>query len=689
MEPLIIWWKRLGVQAKVWTILLIVFIPLVSALILHVYLADQLQAYQQQHQQVVLAREQIQVLRRLAVDIEDAFRGYLLTRQDKFLGPLDEAAPKVQPTVERVLSLVAGVPEIEEAVRSASHRLETLLESKRRLIKHIQSNHVQEVLDYVRSGQGIALSDAVRNDLRLIEDALARQLRGTEVKEARLARLAFWGLLLAVVGTLALGLLLSRLISRSITRPLVRLQESVGRLGSAAKVHGADTAASRTSDEIEQLAQGFEEMAGLIRMYLRELETLIAIGHEINTIGADGSQGVLRRITDRAVELLQADVCLIMLRNEQTGCWIVEAASGTWHDRLYKTVMLWEEFPASVQAFETGQPAIGENFRNDLRSEMIRRNVIGESMLAVPLLSQGVPFGVLVLLQNQAVTQDAWNVRLAKGFADEAATAIANARLYEAEQQKEQGLTSRLRQLEHLAETLAHDMKAPGERIGEMATILLTKYGDHLNEQAKRWLRLIDTEGKELSARVENIIEVARVGVRPGALEMVDPVSVIEDVLKQRAGDLARRRVRVLVGTDAPMVACHRAYLWQVFDNLISNSVKFMEGCPDPQIHVTARREGGHVNFSISDNGPGILPPYRTRVFEPFVRLRPDSTKGSGIGLTIVKRIVEMYGGGVWIESTELPGCTVTFTLPAVADFSDLPGTSVPNHPAANERDGG
>jgi signal transduction histidine kinase len=669
-------WKPLPVQQKVWTILLVVFVPLVAALIVHVFLLNKIQTLQQRHHQNLLAREQVRVLRRLAVDIEDAFRGYLLTRQDRFLKPMLDAGPQVNPTVERTLELVRGAPELSRELRSVSERLTELLVSKQDLIAKIRAGRAQEVLEYVRSGQGIALSDAVRDHLRTIEDAMDRRSAVFEAEEAGLARFAFWGLVLAVTFTLAFGLLLGRLLSRSITGPIVRLQGLVSRLSGTfdSNATGQPTPAG-TPDEIGQLTRGFEEMAGRIRMYLRELEALHATSHEISTLQADGLYGVLRRITDRAVDLLQVDVCLVMLRNAEMGCWTVEAASGEWADVLQKAVMLWEEFPVSVQAFETGEPVIGEDLAGDQRPEVQRRNLIGQSMLSIPLLSQGEPFGVLVFLMKQQVPREAWNVRLAKGFADEAAVAIANARLYETVHRKEKGFESRLKQLEHLAVALAHDMKGPGERMWELAANLGDEYGKQLDERAKRWLSMMVGEAKELAVRIESIFEVARVGVRPETLEAVDPSVVLADILKHRAGELERRKLSVTVADSLPVVACHHAYLRQVLDNLISNAVKFSDGQADPQIRIAARTEGPMVFLSVSDNGPGIPPQHRERVFEPFARLHPGGPKGSGIGLTIVKRIVEMYGGRVWIEPQEPPGCTVTFSLPLlVARAASLPG---------------
>jgi len=671
------WWGRLRIQQKVWTILVVVFVPLVFALAFPAYIVTQLQTLQHQHHQIVLAREQVQVLRRLAVDIEDAFRGYLLTGQEKFLQPMQEAEPKVTPTVERITGLVHDIPDMPkmtDRLQSASFRLAQLLQSKQDLIDRIRSNHADEVLQYVRSGQGVSLSDAVLMDFRKVEDRLDERLQGFASEEESLVRMALWGLALSLVGTFALALLHTRLLSRSITRPITALQEVVEKLSTGFRRRGRLPGERRPeADEITRLTRGFEEMAGLLRSYLREREALNAISHEINTIGLDGLHGVLHRITNRAVELLEVDVCLVMLRNDEMGCWTVEAASGPWNDRLRNTVMLWEEFPISVQAFETGEPAVGEYLHLDQRAEVQRRNVLGRSMLAIPLLSQGRPFGVLTLLLDREVTSAEWNLPLAKGFADEAAVAIANARLFDAVYQKEKRLESRLRQLEHLAETVAHDMKGPGERLGGLAAALLTHYTGHLDDRARRWLRIMDEEGRELSSRIENILEVARVGVLPSTLEAVDPGLVLEDVLKQRAGDLERRCIRVVTAGPFPLVACHRDYLRQVLDNLISNAIKFLHDRADPEIRVAARTEAAGVWVSVSDNGPGIPPALRARVFEPFVRLRPELHKGSGIGLTIVQRIVEMCGGKVWVEPQDPPGCTVTFTLPLLADLSDAP----------------
>jgi signal transduction histidine kinase len=310
--------------------------------------------------------------------------------------------------------------------------------------------------------------------------------------------------------------------------------------------------------------------------------------------------------------------------------------------------------------------------------------MIGERMLAVPLLSRGAPFGVLVLLMNGGGSEE-WNIGLATGFADEAALAIQNARLYEEAQSKEKGLEFRLRHLEHLAETLAHDLKAPGERLEGLAAMVRQHYGAALDERGRRWIQMIEENGRELTERVHGLLEVARLGTRTGGIGAIDPGMIIHDALKACAGDIERARIRIDVQRSFPLVPCHRAYLSQIFENLIGNAVKFCGTAAAPEIRIRATREGDHVGFTVADNGPGIPERQRDRVFEPFVRLNAG-VKGSGIGLTIVKRIVELYGGRIWIDAPPSGGCIVHFTLPVLGEL-DLTTAAHPQarRPAAGD----
>jgi signal transduction histidine kinase/CHASE3 domain sensor protein len=665
------WWDQLRIQHKVWAVLLLLCLPLTGGLAIHLYFVEQLLAVQQQRHELVLASEQVQALSRLTIDIEDSFRGYVLTQQPAFLAPLTEADTKIGPALASAAKVLARLPGPQDEFGPIERQLRNLLRSKHELIADIQRGDAAKALAYIRSGEGLRVSDRLRQDLQFIEDILDHQRVLYNIEAESLSQRTFIGLWIALAGVIVLGWISSRVLARSLTDPITRLQTATARLGK--HIHSDEitkvlTPGLASCDELGQLANAYLDMARQIGAHVRELEVLNTIGHDINTIGPDGLDGVLRRITDRAVELVEADVCLVLLRDERMGCWIVEAASGEWNDSLKKSVMLWEELPVSVQAFESCETVVGEYFGIDQRPQVVRRNLIGDSMLAIPLLSQGVPFGVLSLLSQRPRPASEWNQRLAKGIAQEAALAISNARLYEAAQEKQRGLLARLRQLEHLAETLAHDLKGPGARMEELAKLLIQQFAGQVDERTSRWLKLIQDNGSDLVQRVEGILAVARVGVGQGSVTAVDPTLVIGEILKGHAGDIERLRAVIQIEPDLPLVACHGAYLRQVFDNLVSNALKYARPGEAPSITVSHQIENHMVCFSVRDRGIGIPEDQRARVFQPFVRLRQSEAAGSGIGLAIVQRIVELYGGRVWVEGNGQDGCTVKFTVPWLRD---------------------
>lgn len=665
------WWDRLRIQHKVWAVLLLLCLPLTAGLSVHLYFVQQLLSVQHQRHELVLADHHVSLLRRLAVDIEDGFRGYVLTQQPAFLTPLTEAEARIDDALTNANRSMAAASGSSAPLAQIERQLRDLLRSKHELIADIQRGEVEKALAYIKSGEGLRLSDRLRQDLRELEDRL--QTHGTMLTDRAeaLSEKTFSGLGVALAGVVVLGWIGFRVLAHSLTDPITRLRTATARLGE--RVESVPIAellapAAGSADELGELAAAYLTMARRIETHIREIEALDTIGHEINTIGPDGLDGVLRRITDRAVELVQADVCLVLVRDGRMGCWVVEAASGEWNDRLQKSVMLWEELPVSVQAFETGEAAIGEHFHSDERPQVFRRNLIGDNMLAIPLLAQGTPFGVLSLLSRQARSPTEWNQRLAKGLAQEAALALSNARLYEAAQQKQKGFLARLRQLEHLAESLAHDLKGPGARMEELARLLSQRLAGQLDDRTAKWLQLIQDNGRDIVQRVEGILEVARVGVGQSSVTAVDPRMVIDEVLKARAGEIERLGAEVRVEPGFPLVACHAAYLRQVFDNVISNALKYARPGESPSVTISSQAGKHMVCIAVRDRGIGIPAELRSKVFEPFVRLEAGCAPGSGIGLAIVERIVELYGGRVWIEGGEAEGCTVKFTLPWLKD---------------------
>ncbi|MEP6892075.1 MAG: CHASE3 domain-containing protein, partial [Nitrospirota bacterium] len=470
------WGDQLRIQDKVWVALLLLCVPLSVGIAIHLYIVQQLLELQQQRQELMLADAQVHALGRLAIDIEDGFRGYVLTQQPAFLTPLAEAEAKLDQALSDTTQSLARLSGSPKSLATIENQLKGLLRSKHELISDIQKGSANKALTYVRSGEGLRLSDLLRESVRAVEDRLERQKNSMNERADALSQRTFLGLWITLAGVVALGWIVSRILARSLTDPITRLQSATSRIGAQVDVAGITALLAngrRTKDELGQLAEAYLAMACRIQTNIQEIEALDTIGQEIDTIGSDDLEGVLRRITNRAVELVQADVCLVLLRDERLGCWIVEAGSGEWNDRLKKWVMPWDALPVAVQAFETRAMATGERFHSDEWPQTVRHNLTGDSRLAIPLLAQGIPFGVLWFLNKRSRAAQEWNHRLAEGLAQEAALAISTARLHEAAQQKQRGLVTRLRQLEHLAETLAHDLKGPGARMEELARLLV------------------------------------------------------------------------------------------------------------------------------------------------------------------------------------------------------------------------
>lgn len=664
------WWSQLRVQQKVWLILLAVFVPLVAALVVHVSLINQLLAVQQQHQQTVLAREQVQILRRIAVKIEDGFHGYLLTREDRFLKPLEEAESNLEPTIARAVALVESLPGLATDVRGASQRLTALLDSKHALIQQLKAGREEEVLAYVRSGKGLALSDAVRDDFRRIEDRLDIELRSFEVEQKGLAQHAFWGLLLAVVGCLSLGLLGARLLSRSITKPLAIVQAAAVKLGERAEPDWkTESIPVHAADEIGRLARSFEEMARRISHYIEHLEALHATGQEITMLGSGGLEMALRRIADRAADLAKVDLAVLMVRHPILECWVVEAASGAAFDTVRKEIILLEETPFCNQAFETKRPVmVADLSQHADKPVRFRDRYRAKSSLVVPLLGPHEAIGALELLSTRSTTVFSdQEVRLAQQFAAYAAIAIENARLFEAVESETHELKQKLRAVERDMANLTHEVKAPAGRVSEFATWIANDYRDRLDERALRYLEWIRKEGQDLFQLAERTLDLVRVIQEPHQVESFDTGAVVREVLDVAAGQHSLDGIQVMVADELPRVACRRVHLKQVFENLIGNAIKYMGDQKEPKIEIGAERTEQGVLLYVRDNGIGMDPAVTERIFQPFQRLGNLKVPGAGLGLCIVKTVVEQYGGVITVYSQPGIGSTFYVRLPVVS----------------------
>jgi PAS domain S-box-containing protein len=229
-------------------------------------------------------------------------------------------------------------------------------------------------------------------------------------------------------------------------------------------------------------------------------------------------------------------------------------------------------------------------------------------------------------------------------------------------------LESAVRELSHANEELsefahitAHDLKTPLRAIGTLADWLSKDYADKFDEQGKEKIRLLVKRAVQMSALIDDILRYSKVGHEVTKKQSVDLNTILSEVI---AGIAPPGNIEIVVENELPVLVCERAQILQVFQNLIGNSVKYMDK-PSGQIKIGCVEQGAFWKFNVTDNGPGIEKRHFERIFKLFQTLSPsEEAENTGIGLSIVKKIIELNGGNVYLESEVGKGSTFIFTLP-------------------------
>ena len=531
------------------------------------------------------------------------------------------------------------------------------------------SIQLRPTLERALGSGGPALSALQSQYLALTEEFVVEVntlVQAVEQESAGRVRLVYslqiWFLLASAV--LASASLM--FLQRAIREPLKRLTEGADRMA-AGELKTKIQVESR--GELGQLARTFERMAETIQTHIEEMKALHATGEEIGMLEPGGLEGVLRRIADRATESLDADVALVMVRHLTMECWVVEAASGTAFDRIREQIMLFEETPFSNQAYETKRPVVVADLAQHADRPIRFRDQFGaKSYMAVPMVGPHECRGVLVLLSITRVrTFNEWDIQLAQQFASYAAVTLENARLFEAVESESQTLRTKLGAVERNVAELMHEVKAPAGRVAEFASWLEQDYARQLDDKGLRYLAWIKNEGRDLAALAERTLDLARIKHEPSPLESVDVGSVIREVLAALDKECAKKGVRVTIAPNLPRLACRRIHVKQVFDNLIGNAIKYMGSQPAPHVEIGATENERGALLYVRDNGTGIDPTMFDRIFLPFQRLAGEDVPGSGIGLSIVKTVVEQYEGDVTVDSRPGMGSTFYVRLPIMS----------------------
>ncbi len=210
--------------------------------------------------------------------------------------------------------------------------------------------------------------------------------------------------------------------------------------------------------------------------------------------------------------------------------------------------------------------------------------------------------------------------------------------------------------------TVVHDLQAPLRSLTMFTELLAKEYQDELDEKAQQYLKRISDGSSRMQTLIEDLLTYSRAGTGEQTWIKVDLNQIVEQVKSDLQSAIANSHSKITV-SDLPQILINPREIHQLFQNLIENAIKFCD--QTPEIVVTATPQENVWLFAVEDNGIGIAPEFQPQIFDVFQRLHAaDVYPGSGMGLAICQKIVERYGGKIWVESVAEQGSIFYFSLP-------------------------
>jgi signal transduction histidine kinase len=420
----------------------------------------------------------------------------------------------------------------------------------------------------------------------------------------------------------------------------------------------------------------FTELQERTRELARSVEELRALGEVGQAVSSTlDVETVLQTIVSRAQELAGAEGCSIFEYDEATeefhlraaqnyDAELVEAARAMPLRRGEGVIGLAAERRESIQMSDIAEEGV---YQSRLRDILLRMGY--RALLAVPLVREGQIIGALSVNRKLPGEFTPEIIELLKTFATQSALAIQNARLFREIEEKSRQLEAASRHKSEFLANMSHELRTPLNAVIGFSEVLSERMFGEVNEKQAEYLQDILSSGRHLLSLINDILDLSK--VEAGRLELelgrfhlptaLDNALTLVRERASRHGITLSQTVDVGVGD---IVADERK-VKQILLNLLSNAVKFTpEG---GRIGLTATAAEGVITIAVSDTGIGIAPEDQAAIFEEFRQVgRDDARKqeGTGLGLTLAKKFVELHGGRIWVQSQTGQGSTLTFTLP-------------------------
>ena len=286
-------------------------------------------------------------------------------------------------------------------------------------------------------------------------------------------------------------------------------------------------------------------------------------------------------------------------------------------------------------------------------------------VMYVPMISKETIIGVITVIADPELNYTSTHLRLLESLGNLAGIALEKAELHEETVQKSAEIERRNKELDDFTYVVSHDLKEPLISIEGFSNILQMDYKDILKGEGKEYLDSIEGASVRMKALIDDLLVLSRISRPSESFKPVRVSNVIQEVKAEMEYTIRQKNVEFIVPVDLPTVFGNETQIKIVFRNLIGNSLKFNDK-PRQIVEIGFRDDqNGRFLFWVRDNGIGIEKEFHQKIFVIFQRLhRREDYEGTGAGLAIVKKIIEVYNGTVWVESEPHKGSTFYFTLP-------------------------